>query len=178
MSNADQVRAEFTELWGQLASFWGISPAAARAFAHLFTLEEGATAQELREGLAMSAGAVSTATRELREWGLAAPVRQPRSRQVQWRVETDVERVVRTIVATRKRREWDPILEHVDRWLPELSGSKDAESVHVRERLETVRAIVKVADDMAQAFLRGGVVEKLGLSLLVKATKRRAKRPS
>ena len=176
MRKADKVRAEFIDLWGRLASFWGISPAAARVFAHLLSVEDGATAEELCEQLSMSRGAVSTATRELREWGLARPEKQPGSRQVRWRMETDTQRVVKGIVATRKRREWDPILDHVGEWVEELSKESDSKSLYLREQLETVQAIVQLADDMARAFLRGGVIEKLGLKLLVNATKRRRKK--
>ncbi len=176
MRDTARIRNEFVDLWGRLASFWGISPAAARAYAFLLSAREGATAAELCEGLGMSRGAVSMSTRELREWGLAVPEKQPRSREVRWRLERDVERVVRSIVATRKRREWDPILEHVDGWIAALKDEKGEDNSFLRDQLETIGSIVELVDDMAQRFLGGSVVDRLALGLLVHATRRKRRR--
>lgn len=176
MVDTDRIRAQFIELWGRMAGFWGISPSAARVFAHLFLDEDHGTSEELCESLAMSRGAVSMATRELREWGLAWPEKQPGSRQIRWRVEADFERAIRRIVETRKRREWDPILDHVHEWVDELQDAKGPEAVHVRRRLEKVCSVVSAVDEIAGRFLAGGVVEKVGLKLLVGGRRRGKKR--
>jgi DNA-binding transcriptional regulator GbsR (MarR family) len=174
VTEAERVRDEFVALWGRLGSFWGISPAAARVFGYLVSCDEGAEADTLCADLGMSRGAISMACRELREWGLAWSDKQPGSRRVLWRIESDSEKVVRQIVQTRKRREWDPILENVRAWIAELDGDGDAETF--RERLRTVEALVSLVDSMAERFLNGGNVERFGLKLLVGAAERRRRK--
>ena len=36
---------------------------------------------------------------------------------------TDLERVIKSIVRSRKHREWDPIITHVERWISALRAS-------------------------------------------------------
>jgi DNA-binding transcriptional regulator GbsR (MarR family) len=168
----DEAREAFVRLWERMAGFWGVTPGAARVHAWLVSREAGADAEELMEGLAMSRGAVSMACRELAEWGLARAEREPGSRRQLWRTETDLEKVVRTIVQTRKRREWDPILEHLREWIPRLEEQRSAEAAVFRARLEAIESIVALADSMAESFLGGGIVQRLGLRALTGAAQR------
>ena len=116
------------------------------------------------------------ACRELVDWGLARDERYAGSRRVLFNAETDLERAIRNIVQTRKRREWDPMLEHLAGWTDELAHDADEDAVYLRGQLESVHALVQLVDDMAQRFLRGGMVERLGLELIVRATKKRRRR--
>src|SRR5689334_10599490 len=122
MTETESVREAFVQLWGGLGSFWGVSPAAARVYGWLLSRRDPATAEEMMEGLAMSRGAVSMACRELRDWGLVRGEREAGRRRVVHAPETDLERAVRSIVAARKRREWDPILSHLREWIPRLES--------------------------------------------------------
>lgn len=171
-----EVRAEFVNLWGRMGGFWGVPPTTARVYGHLLSLERPATSDELITGLAMSRGAVSMACRELRDWGLIHPEHEPGSRQVRWRPETDLEKAIRNIVAARKRREWDPILEHLREWIPRLEAQKSPEAAHFRERLQQIESLVGAADAMAESFLQGGLVKSLGLKMLVATARASAAR--
>jgi DNA-binding transcriptional regulator GbsR (MarR family) len=172
----DEVRAGLVELWGRLAPFWGVSPGAARVFAYLLTRAAPVDADELVEGLALSRGAVSMAVRELEEWGLVRRSKQAGERRELYAPESELERAVKSIVRSRKRREWDPLLERLREWVPELERERSADAVALRKRLEQIEALVALADGMAASFLEGGIVKQLGLKALVIAAERAGKR--
>ena len=177
MNNTDTVRREFVQLWGSMGPFWGVSPAAARAYGWLLSKRDTATADELMEGLDMSRGAVSMACRELRDWGLVTLEKESGSRQLSYRPETDLERAMRNIVQARKRREWDPILERLREWIPKLEANRSADAQIFRDRLNAIESLVGMVDSMADSFLKGGMLPSLGLKYLVaSARKRSAKR--
>ncbi len=174
MGQVEHVRRAFVELWGNMGPFWGVPPATARIYGWLLSRPESASADEIVAGLGMSRGAVSMACRELRDWGLVHLERAPGSRQLAYRPETDLERAIRNIVAGRKRREWDPILAHLREWIPRLAAERSSEALVLRQRLEALETLVAMADSMAESFLRGGLVQQLGLKVLVaRASKRR-----
>jgi len=173
MSSTASVRRDFVEFWGSLGSYWGIPPATARVYAWLVSQPEPRTADDIVAGLDMSRGAVSMAGRELRDWGLVHVERASGSRQIVYRPETDLELAIRNIVQTRKRREWDPLLARLRAWIAELDGQRSAEAELFRERLRSIEALVAMADSMAESFLKGGMVPKLGLKFLVASARRR-----
>jgi DNA-binding transcriptional regulator GbsR (MarR family) len=104
----EQVRSELVTLWDRLGPLWGVSPSAARVHGWLMTQPEPQDAEEIAAGLAMSRGAVSMACTELVEWGVITAERSAGSRRSVFRPVTDLEQVIRSIVQTRKQREWDP----------------------------------------------------------------------
>ncbi|MEM7583257.1 MAG: hypothetical protein AAF560_07745 [Acidobacteriota bacterium] len=169
MSEIDTVRKDFVELWGSMGHFWGISPTTARIYSWLLSRSEPADTDEIMEGLELSRGAVSMACRELREWHLILPERVSGSRRIAYRPATDLEKVIRNIVEIRKRREWDPILESLREWIPQLQTDGSSEAAVFRQRLEDLESLIARSDSMVKVFLRGGVVGKLGLKMLVKA---------
>lgn len=165
--DATDIRSDFVQLWGSLGTFWGVSPTTARVFGWLLSRSEPADAEEIVEGLDMSRGAVSMACRELREWGLVLTERPLGSRRTLYQPETDLEKLVRNVIQIRKRREWDPILEHLREWVPALEADPSDEARVFAERLRAIETLVEVADSVVERFLKGGTVTKLGLKLLV-----------
>jgi DNA-binding transcriptional regulator GbsR (MarR family) len=155
-----------------------VPPTTARIYGWLFTRKDPASADDIVAGLGMSRGAVSMGCRELRDWGLIHPEHNPGSRQVLYRPEVDLEKAMRNIVAARKRREWDPILEHLREWIPKLESERSADAAVFRERLKSMEALVALADSMAGSFLQGGLVETVGLKMLVASARGRARRTS
>lgn len=166
MSEVDDVRHDFVQLWGRMAPYWGISPTTAKVYSFLLSRSEPASTDEIMSGLGMSRGAVSMACRELREWGLLFPEKEAGERRVSFRPATDLEKVIRNIVQTRKRREWDPLLECLREWIPRLEASDSPDAVVLRERLESMEALVARVDAVTEIFLKGGLVSRLGLKLL------------
>ncbi|MEM1181432.1 MAG: hypothetical protein AAGM22_24020, partial [Acidobacteriota bacterium] len=171
MNDFDSVRESFVQLWGSMGPFWGISPTAARVYAWLMSRTEVADSEEIMAGLELSRGAVSMACRELRDWHLIDVGKSPGSRRSHYSPATDLEKVVRNIVQIRKRREWDPILEHLREWIPRLEEEESPDAEIFRRRLESLESLVGLADSMVEMFLKGGLLSKVGLKLLVDASR-------
>lgn len=166
-----EVRESFVQLWGALGPFWGITPTAARIHAWLLSRPEPADSEEIMDGLELSRGAVSMACRELREWHLVDVEKTPGSRRVRYRPATDLEKVVRNIVQIRKRREWDPIVENLQEWIPRLDAERSEEAHAFRKRLASLESLAGMVDSMMEMFLKGGLVSRVGLKLLVDASR-------
>lgn len=155
MAALDKVRGEVVMLWDRLGPLWGISPAAGRVHGWLLTQPDPQEAEEIADGLDMSRGVVSMACTELVEWGVIVAERPTGSRRQLYRPVTDLEAVIRSVIQTRKQREWDPLLTQLDKWLEELDGDRGA-AVDVRSRLERLRGVIGLVDRMAMRFLKGG----------------------
>ena len=175
MTSLDEVRDEFVQLWGRLGPFWGIPPTAARVYAYLISCSEPVDAETIMEDLEMSRGAVSMACRELGDWGLVLSERRPGERRQLYRIEEDEGQVIRGIVATRKRREWDPLLQNVNRWRGELGRERSREATVLRERLGEIAGLVSLVDSIADSFLQGGTIPKLGLKGLIAMARKKAR---
>ena len=93
-----------------------------------------------------------------------------------YRPVTDVEHIIRKIVQTRKQREWDPLLAHLDRALDALDSERSVEAAEVRDRLDRIRGIVSTVDRLADKFLRGSALGALGLQALVRASRANRRR--
>ena len=167
----ESVREAFVQLWGAMGPFWGISPTTARVYSWLLSRAEPADTEEIMQGLEMSRGSVSMACRELRDWHLIVPEKAPGSRRVTHHVATDLEKVIRNIVQIRKRREWDPVLESLREWIPRLETDTSPDAAVLRRRLEAFESLITLMDSMIEVFLKGGMVGKLGLKLLVSAAR-------
>lgn len=164
----EEVRRSFVQLWGAMGSFWGIPPTTAQVHSYLLSQANPQDADEIMAGLDSSRGAVSMACRELRDWGLVHVEKRPGARRVTYRPATDLERLIRNIVEVRKRREWDPVLDSLREWIPRLSDDPSAEAAVFRQRLVALEELLSTADSLIEGFLRGGLVGRLGLKLLVR----------
>ena len=162
-----QIADDFVQLWGRLGPLWGVTPVAARVYAWLVCQAEPQEAEAIGEALGISRGAVSMGCTELVEWRLVHADRGTGSRRIVYRPETDPERVIRSILQTRKRREWDPILEHLRPWIASLRGDRSTEAVRLRVQFEAIERLITVADEFADHFLRGSRVQRLGLKAVV-----------
>ena len=174
-TETQEVRDDFVRLWGSLGTFWGVSPTTARVFGWLFSRREGADAEEIMNALELSRGAVSMSCKELRDWGLLTTERLPGSRRTLYSAERDLEKVVRQVVQIRKQREWDPILENLEAWLPRLESESGDDAEFLAERLRTVEQLVELADTLVERLLKGGTVSNFGLKVLVGGAQRRSK---
>lgn len=173
MTASDDVRAALIELWGQLAPYWAVSPMTARVYGYLLSKKDPVTAERMMEDIVLSRGAVSMACRELLDWGLIDSMRVEGTRQLAYRPETDLEKVIRNIARARKRKEWDPMLERLREWIPKLESEKSEESRVFLDRLTKIEAIVSLAESMAESFLKGGLLQQFGLKALIAAAARK-----
>ena len=100
---------------------------------------------------------------------------QPGVRRIHHRVETDLSRVVTSIIQHRKRREWDPILVQLREWIPRLEADRSPAAAVFRERLRAIETCLGLADTMVESFLGGDTLAQLELVKLVEAASRQKK---
>lgn len=72
----------FVETMGDLLATWRLPRATGRVYGYLLLQRDPSSSERLRADLSLSAGAVSTAMRELTSWGLARTIAQPGSRRL------------------------------------------------------------------------------------------------
>ena len=176
-SSSREIRQEFIQLWARLGRDWGVSAATAKVYAWLMTRPAGGDTDEIMEGLKLGRGTVSMSCRELREWGLIVAEQLPGSRRTRHLVETDLLKVIRSIILHRKRREWDPILEHTGRWIPALEEDRSPEAGLFRERLRALRGCLQMADAAVDRFLGGESIDDVRLKALARPARPRRPEP-
>ena len=171
MSEFDDLKAAFVNLWGRMGPLWGIPPTAARVYGWLIASAEAADAETIAGSLELSRGGVSMALKELRDWGLIVVARAPGSRRDLFGPEDDLERAMRNIVTWRKRREWDPMLHDFRDWIPRLDKERSAAAAVFRRRLAEMEAMATLVDGMTNQFLAGGTLQKIGLKAMLTMAK-------
>lgn len=76
------AQEHFVDALGETLAVWRLPRATGRVYGYLLLRDAPSTSEQLRSALSLSAGAVSTATRELVSWGLARTIPQPGSRRL------------------------------------------------------------------------------------------------
>lgn len=127
----------FPEIVAELGALCGISRPAGQCFAAIWRAAQPPCADDLTQALGSSRSNVSTALKELREWGLIARARAPADRKDYFTAPPDPWEIIRLLVGGRQRRAVAPLL---DRLLAAESASGDARIAALHEVLATVSA--------------------------------------
>jgi DNA-binding transcriptional regulator GbsR (MarR family) len=167
------VPKQFILHWGEMGTRWGVNRTVAQIHALLFISPDPLSAEEIASTLAVARSNVSTSLRELQSWGLIRPVHVLGDRRTHYESMKDVWEMFRVIIDQRKRREMDPTLESLRRWVAELERGNPADR-HTRERLlemleffETLAALYAEARELPSGTLRGFVKMRGRLRKLV-----------
>jgi DNA-binding transcriptional regulator GbsR (MarR family) len=140
-----------------MGAAWGVAPAIARVQAYLLTRQAPLTEREVREALNLSHRAASLALAEAVAWGLVERVAEPRRvgrrgpAGVAYQAVGDHWRWFGRVVAERKSREGDPIIDLLERAGTEAKAELDrdpgdAELVALYEWLQTFLVFVRLFD--------------------------------
>ena len=114
--HAERLAREFARAWGQMGPLWAVPPALARVHGYLLARREPLPEREIREALGLSHRAASLALAECAAWGLVRQVEGRRSGRrgpagMAYQATPDHWRWLRDLVARRKLREADPVVE-------------------------------------------------------------------
>jgi DNA-binding transcriptional regulator GbsR (MarR family) len=140
-----------------MGAAWGVAPAIARVQAYLMTRQAPLTEREVREALGLSHRAASMALAEAEAWGLIERVAEPRRvgrrgpAGAAYQAVGDHWRWFGRVVAERKTREGDPIIELLERSGAEAEAELrnhpgDAELIALHEWLRTFLVFVRLFD--------------------------------
>jgi DNA-binding transcriptional regulator GbsR (MarR family) len=154
---AEALRLRFADAWGEMSAAWGVAPAIGRVHAYLMVRDEALTEREIREALGLSHRAASLALTDAETWGIVERVAEPRRVGRRGPAGTAYVAVgdhwqwFSSVIAERKVREGDPIVEIIARTANEagrLSGEHpdDHELSALHAWLATFNAFVRLFD--------------------------------
>ncbi len=106
-------QAELSSLFTDLAQKMGLSRPAGQCFAAIWRAAQAPCADDLVADLGLSRSNISTALKELRQWGLIDAARSPGDRKDYFQAPADPWAIARRILAERRRRDLAPALEQL-----------------------------------------------------------------
>src|SRR6266550_9284892 len=156
-SAAESLRLQFADAWGDMSASWGVAPAIGRVHAYLLVRQEPVTEREVREALGLSHRAASLALTDAEAWGIVERVPEPRRVGRRGPAGTaylavgDHWQWFTSVIAGRKLREGDPIVEVIERTtLAAGQGAaaypQDRELVALHEWLTAFSGFVRLFD--------------------------------
>jgi DNA-binding transcriptional regulator GbsR (MarR family) len=154
---AEEIRRSLADAWGDMGAAWGVAPGVARVHAYLMSRRAPLTEREVREALGISHRAASLSLAEAEAWGLVERVRVPRRVGRRGPAGTafvavnDPWRWFGRVVAQRKSREADPIVEVLERTADDAAAAlhdrpDDAELTELHDWLAALLAFVRLFD--------------------------------
>ncbi len=173
-----EARERFIALWGQMGSNWGIPRTMAQVHALLFVVGEALNTDDVMTGLGISRGAASMSLRHLMDWGVVSRVHHRGDRKEYFLAEQDVWKMFRTIVAQRKKKEIDPLLEALQacRQTTNVSAKRkvdpDAAAMNAHnDRLDQLIEFMHIVDSISNRFVSpSGKGLELAAKLLYRAS--------
>ncbi|HET9347416.1 MAG TPA: hypothetical protein VFO05_17110 [Candidatus Limnocylindrales bacterium] len=154
---AETLRLQFAEAWGHMSASWGVAPAIGRVHAYLMVRGVPLTEREVREALGLSHRAASLALQDAEAWGIVERVSEPRRVGRRGPAGTAYVAVgdhwqwFTSVIAERKVREGDPIVEVIERTTAQaIEAAKehptDLELLRLRDWLTAFAGFVRLFD--------------------------------
>lgn len=116
------AREKFIETWGNLGSSWGINKSVAQVQAYLLLAPEPVSTDDIMEDLKISRGNTNMSLRQLMDFGVVYKKNIAGQRKEYFVSEKDIWKWAPKIMAVRKQRELNPVLEVLTE-LKEFKGS-------------------------------------------------------
>jgi DNA-binding transcriptional regulator GbsR (MarR family) len=164
-----EVEDRFIQQWGDMATLWGVSAAMGRIHGLLYITGEALTADEIMARLQLSRGGVSMALRALMTWGTVRRQHLPGQRRQRFVAEQDPWTWLKRVIAERRRREVDPIVNAIGECLALARQSPAGEPGQAAtvERLERLVEFMSVFCRALAVFL--ALDRETGVGLLAAA---------
>lgn len=150
----------FIRRWGEMGQTWGINRTMAEIHALLYVVGQPLCTDVVMERLHISRGNASMSLRALCDWGIVRRQHKRGERREYFESLGEVWEMFSLIVAERKRREMDPVLETIRQcraMLDEASLGKSTarqESVAItRQRLAGMEEFMEVTNKIFQQFI-------------------------
>lgn len=140
---------------GRLMVLWGFKRNMGRVWTLLYLSESGLTAQQLRERLGLSAGAVSMTLTELGRWGVVRKTWVPGDRRDHFEAEANVWKMISRVLRERERAEVVLAIEAFEDALAMLERRAEAgpRARIQRERIERLLELARMARTMVDTLI-------------------------
>ncbi|MFP8490079.1 GbsR/MarR family transcriptional regulator [Gracilimonas sp. Q87] len=146
---------QFVLLWGEMASAWGINKTMSQIHALLYAESQPLDTDSIMETLDISRGNANMNLRRLVDWELIHKTGYPGDRKDYYSAETDVWKIVSTIIRERQQREIAPIRENLVKCVETLEsgGLEDQESKEFKVRIENYMEFLEMFERFTDALL-------------------------
>jgi len=149
----DAAKQQFVQLWGNFGSQWGINKSMAQVHALLLGSPKSLCTEEVMEALSISRGNANTNVRELMNWNLVYKESIPGDRREYFRAEKDMWEVAKRIMKERKRREIEPLQQHLKE-LSKVEGESTEDKQQFAETIENISRLVSRMDTISDALMK------------------------
>lgn len=147
----EQAKQQFINTWGNFGSQWGINKSMAQVHALLLVSERPLSTDEVMEQLQISRGNANMNIRDLIAWNLIYKESMVGDRKEYFRAEKDMWEVAKRIVRERKRREIEPLQQH----LAELKKvDQSYESISFVATIENIERLVTRLDSLSDTLMK------------------------
>lgn len=152
---------KFVLHWGEMGTRWGVNRTVAQIHALLFYLGKPLHAEEIAEILGVARSNVSNSLRELQSWQLIKPAHRMDDRRDYYETSLDVWTLFRTVVAERRRREFDPTVALLRECVAEPAF--DREDAEAQQRVKESLAFMETLSSWTDQMLRldTGILKRL-----------------
>mgnify|MGYP003639106752 CR=1 FL=1 len=146
---------QFVQLWGDMASAWGINKTMSQIHALLYAESHALDTDSIMNQLAISRGNANMNLRRLLDWELIHKVHYKGDRKDYYSAETDVWKIVATIIRERQQREIAPIRVELEECIKTLEsgGLNDDESKEFKKRIENYNDFLEMFERFTDALL-------------------------
>jgi len=147
----EQAKQQFIQTWGNFGSQWGINRSMAQVHALLIVSDGPLCTEDIMERLSISRGNANMNIRELANWNLIYKESVAGDRKEYFRAEKDMWEVAKRIVKERKRRELEPLQQH----LAELKKVEQSyESISFVATIENIERLVSRLDSLSGTLMK------------------------
>lgn len=147
-----EARQEFIQLWGNFGSQWGINKTMAQVHALLLTSPEALCTDDVMDALAISRGGANMNLRELSVWNLIYKTSKTGDRREFFVAEKDMWEVAKRITRERKRREIEPLKQHLAKIKDIDEGEKGKEQFV--QMVNGIERLVDRLDNFSETLMR------------------------
>jgi DNA-binding transcriptional regulator GbsR (MarR family) len=153
--NHQKAIEQFVQVWGEMASAWGINRTMAQIHALLYAEGEPLDTDTIMKQLSISRGNANMNLRNLMQWKLVQKVHYKGQRKDYFSAEQEVWTIVSRIVEERQLREVAPIKESL---VNTLSILEDRESLNqdeqeFKDRIDNFVEFLEMFDRFTKALL-------------------------
>lgn len=151
----NQALDQFVQLWGDMASAWGINKTMSQIHALLYAESNPLDTDTIMDKLDISRGNANMNLRRLLDWELIRKVQFKGDRKDYYSAETDVWKIVSTIIRERQQREIAPIRAELQECIKTLEsgGLNDEESKEFKKRIENYNDFLEMFERFTDALL-------------------------
>lgn len=162
--NLDEAKKEFISLWGNFGSQWGINRSMAQVHALLLSTDKPLSTEDIMDELQISRGNANMNLRDLLNWNLIYKKNILGERKEFFVAEKDIWEVAKRITLERKRREIEPLIQHLQDIRIKTEGEND-QAQQFKETLGNIHQMVNKLNNVSGALIKADENAFFGLFL-------------